>query len=132
MIRSIVEQSGPQLFGISDHELVTRRNYVTTTRQFLHTMREEVSSVQAAVSNIHPVRAANKANDYPAEDDQAEWARQEQQVSHLVRRDDFCSFMRAQRAVLWLHGNYRKNNNKDELFLAIYAKASSSKGKSTF
>jgi hypothetical protein len=42
-------------------------------------MKEEVMSLQATVSSVHAPRYPN-GNDKGREDDQAEWARQEQQV----------------------------------------------------
>jgi hypothetical protein len=50
-------------------------------------MRDEVNSLQSAVSNVHaPGHARNGGRSaVPAEDDQAEWAKQEQQVRVLLR-----------------------------------------------
>ncbi|KIM22145.1 hypothetical protein M408DRAFT_333049 [Serendipita vermifera MAFF 305830] len=78
----IVEQSGARMFGLSEQELIARRKYVTSTQGLLKTMREEVNTLQGAVSNVH----APGHNRNVREDEQAEWARQEQQM--LIQEQD--------------------------------------------
>ncbi|KAG8805416.1 hypothetical protein FRC18_006698 [Serendipita sp. 400] len=83
---SIVEQSGARMFGISEQELITRRRYVSSTKDLLHTMKGEVNSLQSAVSNVHAPLHKARAMGPRQDDDQSEWARQEQQM--LIQEQD--------------------------------------------
>ncbi|EJU02214.1 hypothetical protein DACRYDRAFT_51986 [Dacryopinax primogenitus] len=92
----VVEETGARRFGISEGELQGRRGYVKEVRKDIDTMRADLSSrlsrppsytsqlqAQAQASRpTHPLDPPTPGT----EDDQAAWAREEQQM--LVQQQD--------------------------------------------
>ncbi|CCM03287.1 uncharacterized protein FIBRA_05415 [Fibroporia radiculosa] len=91
----IVESTGPRMFGLEEVEVMERRRYVGHVRQEIETMRAEVESDSVdrwprprSQVGIHPSlsRGSSRAASPMPEDDQAEWARQEQEM--MIRQQD--------------------------------------------
>ncbi|KAG9050593.1 hypothetical protein FS837_004118 [Tulasnella sp. UAMH 9824] len=64
----VLEETGGRLFGIEDSEVIARRKYVTFVRNEIEPF------------NPNSARTGTERGAEPDEDDQAEWARQEQQM----------------------------------------------------
>ncbi|KAG8921609.1 hypothetical protein FRC01_000165, partial [Tulasnella sp. 417] len=73
----VLEETGGRLFGIEDSEVIARRKYVTFVRTEIEKMRADVES---RPSNTNSPYTGTDRGAAPEEDDQAEWARQEQQM----------------------------------------------------
>ncbi|KAG2008751.1 hypothetical protein CC2G_014145 [Coprinopsis cinerea AmutBmut pab1-1] len=96
----IVESTDARMFGLDDAEVATRRQYVTHVRKEIENMRNEVdSNALTSSSNAaqqHPLASGaasptqgNSRNGFSSpyrDDDQAEWAREEQQI--MLREQD--------------------------------------------
>ncbi|KDQ09346.1 hypothetical protein BOTBODRAFT_179056 [Botryobasidium botryosum FD-172 SS1] len=76
----IVEETGGRLFGIEDVEVLERRQYVSYVRNEIENMRREVSGLPPAVTPGPRGAPPAYSPPAPAEDDQAAWAHQEQQM----------------------------------------------------
>ncbi|KAJ3543949.1 hypothetical protein NMY22_g2956 [Coprinellus aureogranulatus] len=91
----IVESTDARMFGLDDAEVMNRRQYVTHVRKEIESMRAEVDS-SSPLSNSRPVAgpstptargATSPFRDrYQEEDEQASWAREEQQM--MLREQD--------------------------------------------
>ncbi|KZT04491.1 uncharacterized protein LAESUDRAFT_727969 [Laetiporus sulphureus 93-53] len=92
----IVESTGARMFGLEEAEVMERRKYVSHVRREIDTMRAEVESDQTETRprprskiGISPSLSRNGSrisSPAPGGDDQAEWARQEQEM--MVRHQD--------------------------------------------
>ncbi|KAG8747218.1 hypothetical protein FRC10_001834 [Ceratobasidium sp. 414] len=80
----IVEETGGRLFGVEESEVVARRKYVVHVRTQIEEMRKEVNATAPAARSSGPARLSPTAE--PREDEQAEWARLEQEME--VQRQD--------------------------------------------
>ncbi|KXN81696.1 t-SNARE affecting a late Golgi compartment protein 1 [Leucoagaricus sp. SymC.cos] len=87
----MVESTGAQLFGLDDEEVIKRRKYVGHVRKEIENMRTELAA--AASNNRPPLPSESSTPVYPPsprkgipEDDQAAWAREEQQM--MIRQQD--------------------------------------------
>jgi len=85
----VVEEAGPQRFGLENAELQSRRRYVQQVRRQLEGMRNEVApSSETSSSSKYPPgygngsRRDSQRTDEPPEreDDQSEWSKMEQQM----------------------------------------------------
>ncbi|KAI0729860.1 syntaxin 6, N-terminal-domain-containing protein [Fomitopsis betulina] len=91
----VVEQTGARIFGLEESELMDRQRYVAHVRREIQTMRAEVES-DASGRRSRPAsqiglpvpssRVSSRATSPSPGDDQAEWARQEQQM--IIRQQD--------------------------------------------
>ncbi|KAH7098863.1 t-SNARE [Auriculariales sp. MPI-PUGE-AT-0066] len=86
-----VEQAGARLFGLEEREVMARRAYVNDVRRTITTMRAEVEGRPLApLSASDARRVAPNGPGRPVngegEDDQAEWAREEQQM--MIEQQD--------------------------------------------
>ncbi|KAH9836334.1 syntaxin 6, N-terminal-domain-containing protein [Rhodofomes roseus] len=85
----VVEQTGARMFGLDESELMERQRYVAHIRREIETMRAEVES-DASGKRSRPhsqiglpapsSRVSSRATSPAPGDDQAEWARQEQEM----------------------------------------------------
>ncbi|KZV92677.1 hypothetical protein EXIGLDRAFT_718128 [Exidia glandulosa HHB12029] len=75
----IVETSGARLFKLDEGDVIARRAYVNQVRRTIATMRNEVEGRPAGT-------AAEPNGNSGHEDDQAEWAREEQEM--MMHRQD--------------------------------------------
>jgi len=89
----IVESTGARMFGLDESEVMERRRYVSFVRKEIDNIRAEVDSEFGARSrplsraDMHRATSPGPAaNGTTPEDDQAEWARQEQQM--MIREQD--------------------------------------------
>ncbi|KAG9100636.1 hypothetical protein FRC06_003889 [Ceratobasidium sp. 370] len=80
----IVEETGGRLFGVEESEVMARRKYVVHVRTQIEAMRKEVNAATPDVRSSGPARLSPTAE--PREDEQAEWARFEQEME--VQRQD--------------------------------------------
>jgi len=85
----VVEEAGPQRFGLGQGEVQSRRRYVQQVRRQLEGMRSEVaSSSETSSTSRYPPGYANgsrqnsqRLDELPeGEDDQSEWTKMEQQM----------------------------------------------------
>ncbi|KAI0947963.1 hypothetical protein AcW1_009591 [Taiwanofungus camphoratus] len=91
----IVESTGARMFGLEETEVIERRRYVGYVRREIEGMRAEVQS-ESGLSRSRPhsqigspmglSRVGSQSNPLEANDDQAEWARQEQEM--MIRQQD--------------------------------------------
>ncbi|KAG8688138.1 hypothetical protein FRC08_011601 [Ceratobasidium sp. 394] len=80
----IVEETGGRLFGVEETEVMARRKYVVHVRTQIEAMRKEVNTTAPATRSSGQARLSPTAE--PREDEQAEWARLEQEME--VQRQD--------------------------------------------
>ncbi|QRV90864.1 syntaxin 6 [Ceratobasidium sp. AG-Ba] len=87
----IVEESGGRLFGVEEEEVMARRKYVVHVRKQIESMRKEVNS-GSSNTRSGTARLSPTADPEPREDDQAEWARLEQEVDTLQQLLQFSQY----------------------------------------
>ncbi|PCH35207.1 hypothetical protein WOLCODRAFT_139804 [Wolfiporia cocos MD-104 SS10] len=91
----VVESTGARMFGLEESELMERQRYVGRVRHEIESMRAEVDS-DTVTSRSRPhsqiglpsdlSRADSRSTSPVPGDDQAEWARQEQEM--MIRQQD--------------------------------------------
>ncbi|KAK7681398.1 hypothetical protein QCA50_015490 [Cerrena zonata] len=88
----IVESTGARLFNLEETDVMARRRYVDHVRREIENMRAEVDSDSNDATRFHTIASsgASVGGSRPhtplPEDDQAEWARQEQEM--MIRQQD--------------------------------------------
>ncbi|TEB20621.1 snare protein TLG1/Syntaxin [Coprinellus micaceus] len=90
----IVESTDARMFGLDDGEVANRRRYVTHVRREIESMRAEVNSSSSSSTPMPPAGSSTPTrgatspfrDQYQEEDEQASWAREEQQM--MMREQD--------------------------------------------